>query len=146
MQGAQPSSNHSLTLEGRSVATVTGVEDVDCFNEQIVVLLSLIHIYALSEHGVGDLQEARDVRACFKIALAAVLPGGAFDVVVDADHDVLELGVDFLERPGQALGILRHLQRGGRDAAGVGRLGGAEQHARVEERLNAWLLYTSRCV
>ena len=30
MQGAQPSSGHSLTLEDRSVATVTGVEDVDC--------------------------------------------------------------------------------------------------------------------
>ncbi len=29
---------HSLTLEGRQKAIITGVEDVDSFNEQMVVL------------------------------------------------------------------------------------------------------------
>ncbi len=29
---------HSLTLEGRQKAVITGVEDVDSFNEQMVVL------------------------------------------------------------------------------------------------------------
>jgi len=36
--GAQPSAEHSLTLTGRTRAVLSGVEDVDCFNEQIVVL------------------------------------------------------------------------------------------------------------
>ena len=35
---SNPVPAHSLTLTGRSTATLTGVEDVDCFNEQIVVL------------------------------------------------------------------------------------------------------------
>ena len=38
MQKGTPSSSHTLTLTGRTNAVVTGVEDVDCFNEQIVVL------------------------------------------------------------------------------------------------------------
>lgn len=38
MQKGTPSSGHTLTLTGRTNAVVTGVEDVDCFNEQIVVL------------------------------------------------------------------------------------------------------------
>ena len=53
MQGAQPSSNHSLTLEGRSVATVTGVEDVDCFNEQIVVLRTSLGALTLTGEGLN---------------------------------------------------------------------------------------------
>lgn len=36
--GNAVSGEHSLTLSGRSHASVTGVEDVECFNEQIVVL------------------------------------------------------------------------------------------------------------
>lgn len=38
MQNGNQSSGHTLTLTGRTSAVVTGVEDVDCFNEQIVVL------------------------------------------------------------------------------------------------------------
>ena len=38
MQNGNQSSGHTLTLTGRANAVVTGVEDVDCFNEQIVVL------------------------------------------------------------------------------------------------------------
>lgn len=34
------STPHTLTIEGRTRAVVTGVEDVDCFNEQLVVLLT----------------------------------------------------------------------------------------------------------
>ena len=36
--GNRPSAGHTLTLTERSSAVVTGVEDVECFNEQIVVL------------------------------------------------------------------------------------------------------------
>ena len=38
MQNGNQSSGHTLTLTGRTNAVITGVEDVDCFNEQIVVL------------------------------------------------------------------------------------------------------------
>ena len=37
---SNPVPTHTLTLTGRSTATLTGVEDVDCFNEQLVVLLT----------------------------------------------------------------------------------------------------------
>lgn len=53
MQGAQPSSGHSLTLEDRSVATVTGVEDVDCFNEQLVVLRTPLGALTLTGEGLN---------------------------------------------------------------------------------------------
>lgn len=36
--GAQGDKSHSLTLVDRKKLSVTGVEDVDCFNEQLVVL------------------------------------------------------------------------------------------------------------
>lgn len=35
-----PATRHTLTLTGRERAVVTGVSDVDCFNEQLVVLLT----------------------------------------------------------------------------------------------------------
>lgn len=39
MQSNTPASDgHTLTLTDRKRAVITGVEDVDCFNEQIVVL------------------------------------------------------------------------------------------------------------
>ncbi|MDO4867940.1 MAG: sporulation protein YabP [Clostridia bacterium] len=36
--GVQGDKAHSLTLVDRKKLSVTGVEDVDCFNEQLVVL------------------------------------------------------------------------------------------------------------
>ena len=42
------SSEHTLTLSGRSLATVTGVEDVDCFNEQIVILRTPLGLLTIS--------------------------------------------------------------------------------------------------
>lgn len=36
--GAQGDKSHGLTLVDRKKLSVTGVEDVDCFNEQLVVL------------------------------------------------------------------------------------------------------------
>ena len=37
---APPTKPHSLTLQARSRAIITGVEDVDSFNDQMVVLLT----------------------------------------------------------------------------------------------------------
>lgn len=49
MQNANHSSGgHTLTLTDRSTATITGVEDVDCFNEQIVVLRTPLGSLTLS--------------------------------------------------------------------------------------------------
>ena len=55
MQNANPASigEHTLTLIGRSKATVTGVEDVDCFNEQIVVLRTPLGALTLSGDGLN---------------------------------------------------------------------------------------------
>ena len=47
--------------------------------------------------------------------------------MIDVDHDALELLVDFLECPGQTLGVLAHLKCAGGNAAGVGSLAGDKQ-------------------
>ena len=94
--------------------------------------------HALGVHGVGHLQEARDVRAGLEVAFLAVFLGGVCHVVVDVDHDALELGVDLLGGPAQALGVLAHLQGGGGHAAGVGGLRGPKEHARGLQGLDAF--------
>lgn len=54
MQNGNPSSAaHTLTLTGRATATVTGVEDVECFNEQIVVLRTPLGALTLSGEGLN---------------------------------------------------------------------------------------------
>ena len=40
MQAAQNSGGHLFTLIDRAHAEITGVSDVDCFNEQLVVLIT----------------------------------------------------------------------------------------------------------
>lgn len=47
MQNSNPG-EHTLTLTGRAAATVTGVEDVDCFNEQIVILRTPLGLLTIS--------------------------------------------------------------------------------------------------
>ena len=58
-----PSRPHTLTMEGRTRAQITGVEDVDSFNEEMVVLITSagamtligagLHINELNlEHGM----------------------------------------------------------------------------------------------
>ena len=39
---------HSLILENRKNMTLTGVSDVDSFDEQAVIALSLIHILIMN--------------------------------------------------------------------------------------------------
>lgn len=55
MQNSNHSSTegHTLTLVGRSTATITGVEDVECFNEQIVVLRTPLGALTLSGEGLN---------------------------------------------------------------------------------------------
>ena len=63
MQNSTPASEHTLFLKGRSAATVTGVEDVDCFNEQIVVLRTPLGALTLTGDGLNisqlSLEEGR---------------------------------------------------------------------------------------
>ena len=87
---------------------------------------------ALSDHRVGDLDEAGEVGARDIVALHAVLLGRIVGVVVDGLHDVLELGVDLFGGPGKAHGVLAHLETGNRDAARVGGLAGSKSDAAVE--------------
>src|SRR5215217_5354962 len=74
---------------------------------------------ALVEHRVGDLHETGDVRAEHVIALTPVLLGGHPTLPVDRLHDVFQPAVDLLALPGEAQGILRHLEPGDRDATRV---------------------------
>lgn len=57
------SSEHTLTLVGRNTATLTGVEDVDCFNEQIIILRTPIGMLTLTGEGLNishlNLEEGR---------------------------------------------------------------------------------------
>ncbi len=50
---SNPVPAHTLTLTGRSNATLTGVEDVDCFNEQIVVLRTPLGVLTLTGEGLN---------------------------------------------------------------------------------------------
>jgi len=45
--------SHSLCMEGRTKAVITGVEDVDCFNEQVVVLRTSLGMLTLSGEGMN---------------------------------------------------------------------------------------------
>ena len=62
MQNSNPG-EHTLTLSGRATATVTGVEDVDCFNEQIVILRTPLGLLTLSGESLNisqlNLEEGR---------------------------------------------------------------------------------------
>ena len=87
---------------------------------------------ALSDHRVGDLDEACEVGTGNVVALHAVLLGGIVGVVVDGLHDVLKLGVDLFGGPGKAHGVLAHLETGNRNTAGVGGLAGRKSDAAVE--------------
>lgn len=54
---------HTLTLVNRNTATLTGVEDVDCFNEQIVILRTPLGMLTLTGEGLNishlNLEEGR---------------------------------------------------------------------------------------
>ena len=50
---SNPGPAHTLTLTSRSTATLTGVEDVDCFNEQIVVLRTPLGMLTLTGEGLN---------------------------------------------------------------------------------------------
>ena len=53
MQNGNQSSGHTLTLTGRTNAVITGVEDVDCFNEQVVVLSTTLGTMTISGSGLN---------------------------------------------------------------------------------------------
>jgi len=53
MQNSNRTDEHTIVLTGRSSATITGVEDVDCFNEQIVVLRTPLGALTLSGDGLN---------------------------------------------------------------------------------------------
>lgn len=54
---------HSVTLEDRQRLRITGVEDVDCFNEQVVALLTSAGALTVSGEGLQmsqlDLEQGR---------------------------------------------------------------------------------------
>jgi len=64
----QPSSSvrqltHRISMEDRNHASITGVEDVDCFNEQIVILRTPLGMLTITGSGLNishlNLEEGR---------------------------------------------------------------------------------------
>ena len=53
MQNTAQNAAHTLTLHNRASATITGVEDVECFNEQLVVLRTPLGALTLSGEGLN---------------------------------------------------------------------------------------------
>lgn len=49
---AVPQRPHTLSIEGRQRATITGVEDVDSFNEEMIVLLTSVGAMTLVGSGL----------------------------------------------------------------------------------------------
>src|SRR5205085_501803 len=91
----------------------------------------------LVHHRVRDFQEAGDVGAIHIVSGRAVLLGGAVTDLVNGSHDVEEPGIDFFPRPGDAHAVLRHLQTGGCDTAGVRGFPRAEKDSGLEELIHA---------
>lgn len=50
---AEEHTNHGFTLIGRSHAEITGVSDVECFNEQLVVLTTELGAMTISGSGLN---------------------------------------------------------------------------------------------
>ena len=92
--------------------------------------------FPLGHHGLGHLEEACDIRADHEIAGLAALDRGVIAGLVDALHDAVQLLVDLVEAPGQAHGVLAHLQAGGGNTARVGGLAGAVQQTRALDEGN----------
>ena len=61
--GAQGARTHAVTLTERKRLSLTGVEDVDCFNEQIVVLRTSLGTLTVAGAGLNisqlSLEEGR---------------------------------------------------------------------------------------
>jgi len=84
----------------------------------------------LVAHGSSSLAEASNVGTSDQAGELALLGGhvllGSLKAVGEAVlHDVLELLVDLLGGPGNALAVLRHLETGNSDTTGVGGLAGS---------------------
>src|SRR3546814_6349291 len=63
----------------------------------------------------------------------AIFVGGRGAVIGDVSHDPRQPFLGLIEGPAVARGVLLHFERGGGDAAGIGRLARREHHARSEE-------------
>ena len=73
-------------------------------------LLLITLNYALCIHCIYDLFKARNVRTDYVIALEAILLCGIVNVVIQTNHNALELTVYLFKTPRQAFAILRHFK------------------------------------
>ena len=82
---------------------------------------------ALIDHRICNLAEACDVRAeNVVVRLTEFFSCGACSIV-DADHDAVELLVDFFAGPAETHCVLAHFESAGGYAAGIGSLAGGEE-------------------
>ena len=52
MQTGQPRATHSITIDERARTRITGVEDVECFNEEIAVITTCMGAITISGAGL----------------------------------------------------------------------------------------------
>ena len=79
MQAEARPRTHSVTMEDRQTMRVTGVEDVDCFNEQVIVLVTSAGTLTVSGGGLQlsqlDLEQGRVEVSGEIVALEYAGPG-----------------------------------------------------------------------
>ena len=94
------------------------------FNNAYPSLKSNLPPIALGMHGSGHLAESCYVASSHQTGELSfgrldVLLGGLQAILKARFHDTLELAVNFLSAPSDALAILSHFQTGDRDTSGV---------------------------
>ena len=102
----------------------------------VMPVLSLLYLYySLRHHCIGDLEEARDVRAANEVVLVSVFLCGDCHDVIEIYHTGVEQVIDLFKRPADARAVLAHLERGGCNAARVCRLAGGKKYLVLQEHL-----------
>ena len=88
------------------------------------------------QHGIGDLDEARDVGALHIVheSIAVLAVGDAS--IMNVRQDALKPRINLLECPGDAQRVLALLQTGYGHATRVGCLGGAERNPLPAEEMD----------
>ena len=82
----------------------------------------------MRHHGIGHFHKAGDVGTNNEVVAGIVLFTSLFHVVVDVDHNALQLGVYLVKSQAGANGVLAQLQCRGGYAAGVGSFAWQEQN------------------
>ena len=91
------------------------------------------------DHGVGDLDEARNVGAGKVIAFLPELFSGIQTGLMDIDHDGPQPMVHFLPSPSNLRTVLGHFEAGARDASRIGGFARGIQNGTFQKQVHGCL-------